>query len=273
MNAVGSGAITAALTRASQATGVDFRHLLETAKRESSLNPQARAPTSSAAGLFQFIERTWLEMIRRHGAAHGLSAEAAQVTLRDGRPVVDDPAARKAILDLRHDPELAARMAAELTRENAAHLERRLGRPPTATELYAAHVMGPAGAVKLVEAAGEGARDAAALFPREAQSNPWLFYDRQGAPRSAQGLLDRLALDGAGDAPPLAQAAPSPAAAEPDLRVPAAREGLSGELLMALLALQELPSVAGVNDSEPERSSAPELALLRAGVYGRLVDR
>lgn len=184
----GQDAVRAAIRRAAQATGVDFSLLVETARRESALNPNARAGTSSATGLFQFIESTWLDMVRRHGAAHGLAAEAA--ALRRGA----NADVRREILALRSDPELSARMAGELARENAATLQVRLGRAPSAGELYAAHVMGAAGAMRLIEAAQNGAPDATVLFPREAAANRGLFY-ANGAPQSAQGLLDRLSLN------------------------------------------------------------------------------
>jgi hypothetical protein len=185
---VAQDAVRAAIRRAAQATGVDFSLLVETARRESALNPHARAGTSSATGLFQFIEGTWLDMVRRHGGEHGLAVQAA--ALRQGA----DAETRREILALRNDPELSARMAGELARENAGALQARLGRAPNAGELYAAHVMGPNGALRLIEAAQRGAPDAAALFPREAAANRGLFY-ANGAPRSAQALLDRLSLD------------------------------------------------------------------------------
>lgn len=181
-------AVRVAIERASAATGADFQMLAETARRESSFNAAARAPTSSATGLFQFIESTWLGVMRRHGGDHGLGHVARQI---DASGRVGDPAARKAILDLRYDPEISARMAGELTRENASTLETRLGRAPTAGEVYAAHVLGPAGAGRLIEAATRNAPDASALFPREAAANAWLF-NKDGAPRSARDLLARL---------------------------------------------------------------------------------
>ncbi len=190
---VGPDAVQAAIRRAADATGVNFALLVQTARRESAFNPLARASTSSATGLFQFIDSTWLDMVRRHGAQHGLGAEAA--ALQQG--VHGDT--RRAILALRNDPELSARMAGELARENAQALQARLGRAPNAGELYAAHVMGAGGAVRLIEAAQQGAPDAAALFPREAAANRGLFY-ADGAPRSAQGLLERLSIDAQGPA-------------------------------------------------------------------------
>jgi hypothetical protein len=183
-----------ALQRAAASTGVDFSMLAETARRESGYNASAKAGTSSATGLFQFIESTWLDMVRKYGAEHGVGSLASRISVSGGRAQVSDAQTRKAILDLRYDPELSARMAGELARENATSLRSQLGRDASAGELYAAHVMGPAGAARLIEAAERGAPNAAALFPREAAANKGLFYV-DGSPRSAAQLLKRLDLD------------------------------------------------------------------------------
>src|SRR5690242_6235999 len=124
--------VRAAIQRAADRTGVNFDLLVQTARRESALNANARAGTSSATGLFQFIDSTWLDMVRRHGSSYGLGAYAAQ--LQAGRV---DGATRQHILALRSDPELSACMAGELARENAATLQSKLGRTPTSGELYA----------------------------------------------------------------------------------------------------------------------------------------
>ena len=82
----GFGAVEGALRNASQATGVDFDFLVRTARRESSFNPSAKAPTSSAAGLFQFVEQTWLATVKQHGAKHGLQRFADMISRgADGR--------------------------------------------------------------------------------------------------------------------------------------------------------------------------------------------
>jgi hypothetical protein len=247
-----------ALSRASEATGVDFSLLVETARRESSFNAAARAPTSSATGLFQFIDSTWLETVRRHGAKHGLDIYASQITLENGRPVVRDPRLRQQILDLRYDPELSARMGAELAKENAQGLERRLGRAPKAGEVYAAHVLGVSGAVRMIEAAEAGAPDAAVLFPREAQANRWLFFARDGSARSPQALLARFEMPGSA-APPsqpapmaatltFASAQEAPPAAErvarayggAEVRAPSAIEALQKERAAAVMMAEML---------------------------------
>ncbi len=229
--------VRAAIARASRATGVDFSLLVETARRESAFNPNARAGTSSATGLFQFIDSTWLDMVARHGAEHGLGAQAA--ALKQGA----DAATRREILALRTDPEISARMAAELARENAATLQSRLGRPPSAGELYAAHVMGPAGAARLIEAADQDAPSAAAIFPREAAANRGLFY-ADGAPRSAQALLQRLDLDaGAG-----LNAAGAAASTPQRLEYARADAPMSPELAHALFSLALLPLIGGADE-------------------------
>ena len=70
------GVVEAAIQRASQATGVDFSFLMKTANRESGMNPGARSGKSSAAGLFQFVEQTWLSTLKQHGAKHGYARYA-----------------------------------------------------------------------------------------------------------------------------------------------------------------------------------------------------
>ncbi|MGE0829413.1 MAG: hypothetical protein AB7O04_08695 [Hyphomonadaceae bacterium] len=243
-----------AVARAADATGANFDALLATARRESSLNAHARAGTSSAAGLFQFIEGTWLEMVRRHGAQHGLAREAQ--ALNSGRV---DASTRRDILNLRFDPELSARMAGELWRENARTLEARLGRAPNEGELYAAHVMGPQGAARLINAAQRGEANAAALFPREAAANQHLFFDRAGNARSASGLLERLSLNLTGNPTGTSSAPTSEAQSGATLTESAklgASAALSPALLDALFALALGPSL-----QSEERD--PALDLLR----------
>lgn len=243
--AAGREAVHAAIRRAADATGVNFSLLVETARRESAFNPTARAGTSSATGLFQFIESTWLDMVRRHGANHGLGPQAA--ALQQGASAET----RREILALRNDPELAARMAGELTRENAQALQTRLGRAPSAGELYAAHVMGSGGALRLIEAAQQGAPSAAAIFPREAAANRGLFY-ANGEARSAQGLLDRLSID--------AQASMGARGAGRIEYASSTDTPLSPALAQALFALSLLP-LLGASEANEERRD-PLQALL-----------
>lgn len=171
-----NAAVSTAIRRASEATGAGFDYLMKTALRESSLNANAKAATSSAAGLFQFIEQTWLGAVKTYGARHGLGDAAAAIK-RDasGTFQIADPARRTEILDLRFDATAAAALAGELTQENARILQTRLGRAASAADLYAAHFLGPSGAVKLLNAAAN--TKAADILPAAAKANAPVFYE------------------------------------------------------------------------------------------------
>ena len=241
--------VRAAIQRAADRTGVNFDLLVQTARRESALNANARAGTSSATGLFQFIDSTWLDMVRRHGADHGLGQYAQ--ALQSGSV---DASTRADILALRTDPELSACMAGELTRENATALTAQLGRAPSAGELYAAHVLGSKGAARLIQAAQQGAPNASALFPREAAANRSIFF-ASGQPCSAQAVLDHLDLDAS------AEAANSSAPPSSQSRTIYAHDGMmSPALAQALFNMALMPLLNAGGDDE-QRQSDPMTAL------------
>lgn len=199
MNIAGSngigGRVNNAIAMASRRTGIDFGYLLGQAKIESSLNPTARATTSSATGLYQFIDQSWLAVVNDHGAEYGLSWASDAISKgTNGRYYVADPELRQQILDLRKHPETASVMAAEHAADNKAYLERRLGREAEPTDLYLAHFLGVGGAAKFL-AANEATPGAAAasLFPAAARANRSIFYDRQGSPRSFADIRAKFA--------------------------------------------------------------------------------
>ena len=169
-----------AIRLASKISGVAPAYLWTTARLESGFRFTAEARTSSAVGPFQFLSSTWLVTLRRYGSRLGMDRAAAAIELDPmGRPSVRDPLARRDILALRADPIVAATLAGLLTRENATALQARAGDRTTADELYAAHVLGPAGTLLLYRAAEEDPETgAAALLPVQAAANPGLFLDR-----------------------------------------------------------------------------------------------
>ena len=197
----GAGSVVeAALRRASSATGVDFGFLVRTAERESGFNAGAKAGTSSAAGLFQFVEQTWLAMLKRHGSEHGYGRYANMIQEgSDGRFRVDDPEMRRAVMDLRYDAHASSMMAGSLANDHAAYLRGRIGRDPTGGELYAAHFLGPQGAARLVETMQAAPQTiAASLFPDAAGANRGVFY-RNGQPLSVNELYANLSATGGGE--------------------------------------------------------------------------
>ncbi len=203
-----------AIRQGADRTGTDFDYLVRTAQRESSLDPQAKARTSSASGLFQFIEQTWLSMVRSEGARHGLDDQAKSIQQgADGRLVVPDPKAREQIMALRHDPEVAATMAGAFTQRNREQLMGALGREPTGGELYIAHVLGARGATELIGAAQSAPqRSAAKDFPEAAAANRPIFFDKSGRARSMAEVYASLSAAHADIARAVGSA---PAAGEP----------------------------------------------------------
>jgi hypothetical protein len=220
VNAVVS-AITGAIRQAAQVTSTSFGYLLATAKVESNFDPSAKASTSSASGLFQFIEQTWLSTMKEAGPRLGYSQFADAITKTPaGRLTVADPAMRAQILNLRHDPTANAVMAGAFTEKNASLLSARLGRPPSEGELYIAHFLGASGAAKLITSTGQSRSSAAELFPNAASANRSIFYDKQGRARSAGEVYavlthryDVARADAVAPAGAAVAAAPSPPAA------------------------------------------------------------
>lgn len=186
--------IPSTIARAASDTGVDFDYLMKTAMRESSLKSDVKATTSSASGLFQFIEQTWLSTMQQHGDEYGYGdlAEVIETDSR-GRQFVSDKAVEAEILALRNDPSAASYMAAALTKDTSAHLEAAIGRAPDQGELYMAHFMGPRGAVDLISATeNDPAQNAVDMFPRAAAANKSIFYNSDGSERSVSEVYANL---------------------------------------------------------------------------------
>lgn len=162
-----------AINDASKSSGVDFSYLVNQAKAESSFNPNAKAATSSATGLYQFIDSTWLDMIDKYADQYGIKTEGKS---------------RSEILNMRKDPEKASFMAAAFASENEKYLNNNWGGDVGATELYLAHFLGAGGASAFLKARDENPiQYAADLHPRAAAANRNVFYDsRTGKPRTLE---------------------------------------------------------------------------------------
>ena len=178
--------VISAIKSASDKTGVDFDYLVNQAATESSFRPEVQAKTSSAPGLYQFIDQTWLSTVSKHGAKHGLGEQAAQIKQDfQGRHFVADNKVKQEILDLRKDPAIASLMAAEFASDNQAYLEGKTGKSATATDLYMSHFLGAGGASKFIKAMQESPyRPAAHLMPAAARANKHVFYHADGSPKN-----------------------------------------------------------------------------------------
>lgn len=231
------GAVRLAIADAASRTGASFSYLLNQAKSESGLNPNAKAGNSSATGLYQFIDQSWLGILKQHGAEHGYGWAADAIQRRAGGDyVVSDPGARKAIFALRRDPTASALMAGEYAQDNAVGIGQALGREANATDLYFGHFLGLAGAKKFLKAAAANPdAPAAALFPREAAANRGLFYTKGGAARS---FADLYALMGRKIAPPGEDA-------------PGGNDALTRPIQMASLAASISPTATPLSATPP----------------------
>ncbi|HEX2581024.1 MAG TPA: transglycosylase SLT domain-containing protein [Dongiaceae bacterium] len=228
---------------AARSTKVDFAFLMAQAAQESNFDPNAKAAGSSARGLYQFINQTWLGVFRQHGAEVGQGALAAQIMVdARGQYHVADAVTRAQILGLRNDPKISAYFAAAHAADNREALAQNLEREVRPADLYIAHLLGIGGAQKFLAALRtDGGQAAARLFPRAAESNAGIFYASDGKEKSLaqvyaalsvhldQDMVRYAALD-----PQKAQPATAPDFRIAQARTPAPTPGLTGRQLMML---------------------------------------
>ena len=182
--------VLTALHAASLKTGADFDYLLSTAMRESGLDADAKSKASSASGLFQFVDQTWLGLIKQYGGRHGLSHYADAIEVTDsGRYAVASAETKSAILALRSDPGVSALMAGEAANRTKEALQCAFNREICAGDLYAAHFLGEGAARRLVELK-DSEPDARAdlAFPQAAKANRSVFYNADGSAKSVGAL-------------------------------------------------------------------------------------
>jgi hypothetical protein len=264
--------VTGAIRDAAKVTGAGFGYLLNTALRESNLNPDAKAKSSSATGLFQFIDQTWLGTMKQSGTALGYGKYANAISQTEsGRFVVTDPDMRAQIFALRKDPTANALMAGAFANSNAKVLTDRLGRKPTDGELYMAHFLGASGAARFIRAAeaNPGAK-AASYFPRAAQANQAIFYDRQGGAKSLKqvyaGLVSKHNVMSPTQLASLQSQAPTKSVdgtKASDGTQSAAAVTVAAAPLMPLAFFQDTPQTAASNAATPV-SAAPAIAAISA---------
>lgn len=168
------------VVNAAKTTGSDPALLMAIADKESNFAPRAKASTSSASGLFQFIDATWFKAVRLFGWRHGQEDAAKAIEAADGDLRVSRQK-RNDILKLRNDPYLSAVFAAEMLKRDGERIAERIGRPLTPGETYLIHFLGPEDAARFMEKVEEAPNTSAArLLPKPARANKPIFYARQG---------------------------------------------------------------------------------------------
>lgn len=277
--------ISNAIRKASKATGANFSYLLKTAARESAFNKSAKAKTSSAAGLFQFIESTWLQTVKDVGDKFGLRKYTPHIfKTRSGRYYVPNEKLRQEILQLRHNPEVSAMMAGAFTQQNADFVAEHIGRDPTQGELYIAHFLGAKGAADLISL-NESKPNARAdrHFPRAARANQSIFYSR-GKPRSVAQLYKSLvgshmrdqATAAASAKPPAPEPAVAREAVSAQLSRPVANPEIDGAPARQVTPTQEdlkrLVHTASTTPPPPAPSGSSEAVSLAPGVEAKIIE-
>ena len=157
------------LQAVAEMVGVDPKLLATMCAVESDFRISAKAGTSSAGGLFQFIDSTWQAMLDKYGRKYGIA-----------------PGTRK------NDPRANSLLGAEYIRENYEYLAKSIGRKPNANDIYMAHFLGPGGARQVLT--GHPDAIAASLNPKAAAANKSVFYHNKGngAPRTVRELMAEI---------------------------------------------------------------------------------
>lgn len=168
-------AIVERVVEAANKTEMDPALLMAIADKESNFRTTAKARTSSASGLFQFVEKTWMKALKDFGHRYGRAEEAKAIAAEAPR------LPRAKLLSLRNDPYLSAALAAEMLKKDSAKIAEKVGRPLTAGETYLIHFLGPDDTERFMKAMDESPHmSAAALLPRPARANRPIFYEQQG---------------------------------------------------------------------------------------------
>lgn len=146
--------VKTAIKEAAKIVGLSEHTLTAFAAKESAFNPNAKAKTSTAAGLFQFLKGTWKYVVERYGKMYGLDSKSNPYNARDS----------------------AIAAAAYLKHDIYPSISKAVG-VPNATDLYFGHFMGPVGGSNFLRnRKADGTRFAYLDFKKEAAANRSVYF-------------------------------------------------------------------------------------------------
>jgi hypothetical protein len=151
--------------------GVNPDLMIKVAAVESGFNPNAKAKTSSASGLFQFTKAAWMDTVNKHGSKYGLSLDNASP----------------------FDAKANSLMGAHLIKDNERFLSSVIPDGVTATDIYMSHFLGPSGARAFFNALKQNPNGIASVaLPNAAEANPSIFYTKEGRARTLQEIYSLM---------------------------------------------------------------------------------
>lgn len=188
----------AAIRLAALRTGADFGYMMELSAAESNFDHTIGASTSSATGLYQFTEDTWLQTVNRYGAGFTMDQLAEMMDntydmngLLVGR--VPNPFVRQSAFALRAQPHLSSLMSAEFQLRNQFRVNCEIRRTLNRTEMYFGHFLGADGAITFLQnRARTPNAQAARSFQQQADANRNVFYSRDKRGRRIARSYDEV---------------------------------------------------------------------------------
>jgi LAS superfamily LD-carboxypeptidase LdcB len=219
------GNVKNTINEAAKMAGVDPKMMQSFAAVESGMNPNAKASSSSASGLFQFTGGTWKATVAKYGAKYGIDPNTSPTDARAN-----------------------SLMAAEYMKENMKAINKH--RPnPTAGDVYAAHFLGASGANRLFRA--DPSAIAADLLPRAAGSNKSIFFKSDGSPRTVAELQSHLGNK-------IQVASKQHGVDQPTTALASATPSITESTTQGRLAMNTIvPSANDATYSQPPRTTAP----------------
>lgn len=178
-----------AINHSARMFGVSPAYLASTAQREYGMHLKGdnidygkgnAEGASSALGIMQFLDDTWLGVVRNNAFLQATGLNIAGMSEQE-------------LLDLRKDPDIAIMGGAFFTAQNARAARSVLGRPPNDAELYIMHFMGQGGGTRLFRLMQSNPdMSAAHLFPEQAKANPTIFHKKDGSDRTVREVYSTL---------------------------------------------------------------------------------